>query len=212
MGAARRGGRQGPSPLTFPGVEADGMGPSGRPGQHAWEGLGGVHASLPLTNAMLQADKTNVSVHQAVRTLCQFRCSVTRHWLPSSLTSELRRGGRQGRPAPEQGNDKQMSEDKGAGCAGKVCATSGLLARALLPGETKRAARPQHREAGARGVKAMAFEVPQAWAQILAPPLVRCVTLDKLFHLTCQVGKRRVPYSDCGFGGSKKMMRRKDLT
>lgn len=95
-GPAGRGGRQGPSPLTFPGVEAVGVGLSGRPGQEAWGGLGGIHASPPLTNAMLQADKTNARVQQAVLTLCQLRCSVTRHWLPSSLTSELRRGGSQG--------------------------------------------------------------------------------------------------------------------
>lgn len=31
--------------------------------------LDGFHESLPLTNTMLQADKANVSVHQAVLTL-----------------------------------------------------------------------------------------------------------------------------------------------
>lgn len=59
-------------------------------------GLGGIHGSLPLTNAALPADKTNASVHQAVLTLCQFRCSDTRPWLPSSLTSELWQSRRQG--------------------------------------------------------------------------------------------------------------------
>lgn len=34
----------------------------------------------------------------------------------------------------------------------------------LSPWRIKRAVRPQQREAGGRGVKAMGFEVPQAWA------------------------------------------------
>lgn len=49
-----------------------------------------------MTSAMLWADNANTGVGQAILPPCRFRCSVTRHWLPSSLTSELRRGGRQG--------------------------------------------------------------------------------------------------------------------
>lgn len=79
------------------------------------------------------------------------------------------------------------------------------------PWGTKRAARPQQREPGGRGVKAMGFEVPQARARILALPLACRVTSDKLFNLMCQAGKRIVPYSDRGFGGSNKTMHKKDL-
>lgn len=71
------------------------------------------------------------------------------------------------------------------------------------PWGTKRAARPQQREAGGRGGKATGFEGPQAWARILAPVLVCCTTMDKLFNLICQVRKTVVLYSECGLGRIK---------
>lgn len=79
----------------------------------------------------------------------------------------------------------------------------GLLARASLPGGPRGQRGHNKEKPVAEGVKATGFEVPQAWARIPTLPLARCVTLDKLFNLVCQVGKIITPYSDRGFGRIK---------
>lgn len=62
----RRGRKPGAPSVTFPGAGGDSGGLSGKPEQEAWGGLGGTPESLFPTNAVLQADKTNSSVHQAI--------------------------------------------------------------------------------------------------------------------------------------------------
>lgn len=63
----------------------------------------------------------------------------------------------------------------------------------------------------AEGLRPWALKFHRPRARILALPLVCRVTSDKLFNLMCQAGKRIVPYSDRGFGGSNKTMHKKDL-
>lgn len=58
----------------------------GRPGQEAWGDLGGFGESLPLTNAVLQADKANVSVYQAVLTL---PVQMLRHQVLDSIFPDI---------------------------------------------------------------------------------------------------------------------------
>lgn len=47
------------------------------------------------------------------------------------------------------------------------------------------------------------FDVPQAWAHILAVPPVSRVTLDELFNLMCQVGNTTMLPLQCGSGRIK---------
>ena len=98
---------------------------AGWPQQETWGGLGGIHESLSLTNAMLWADNTNASVHQAVlRSASSDAQTLGSGFHPPQHLNHGKAGGRAW-PAPDQGDDKQMSEDKGAGCAGSC--QSGLL-------------------------------------------------------------------------------------
>ena len=129
--------KQGTLSITFPRAVGSGAVLAGWPQQEAWGGSGGIHKSLSLTNAMLWADNTNASVHQAV--LCSASSDAQKlgsGFHPPQHLNHGKAGGR-ARPAPDQGDDKQMSEDKGAGCAGRFVAHQACLQQLLLPGELR---------------------------------------------------------------------------
>ena len=86
---------------------------------------------------MLWADNKNASVHQAVlRSASSDAQTLGSGFHPPRHLNHGKAGGR-ARPAPDQGDDKQMSEDKGAGCAGRFAAHQACLQQLLLPGELR---------------------------------------------------------------------------
>ena len=129
--------KQGTLSITFPRAVGGGTVLAGWPWQETRGGFGGIHESLSLTNAMLWADNTNMSVDQAVLSSASSDVQTLGSGFHPPRHLNHGKAGGMARPAPDQGNDKQMSEDKGAGCAGRFVAHQACLQQLLLPGELR---------------------------------------------------------------------------